>query len=111
ARSETMPLLPSLRGGGHMTRSGVYRALDRIFERAAACCEDADDAAKIRLASTHWMRHTRGTHLIADNASLKTVQELLGHVSLTTTSRYIHDELDRVQDDMEKAEATAAARH
>lgn len=110
AHGESMPLLPSLRGGGHLTRTGAYRAIVEIFKRAAASCVDADDAVNILHASTHWMRHTRGTHLVADDASLKTVQELLGHASLTTTSRYVHDELDRVQDDMERAEATAATR-
>lgn len=101
---EATPLLPSLRGGGHLTRTGAYRALDEIFARAAARCSDSQDAENIRLASPHWMRHSRGTHLVADEASLKTVQELLGHASLTTTSQYVHDELDRIQDDIERAE-------
>ncbi|MEY2151119.1 tyrosine-type recombinase/integrase [Rhodanobacter sp. 115] len=101
---ESTPLLPSLRGGGHLTRTGAYRALEAIFARAAERCSDQRDAANIRLASPHWMRHSRGTHLVADDASLKTVQELLGHASLTTTSQYVHDELDRIHDDIERAE-------
>lgn len=104
---DATPLLPSLRGGGHLTRTGAYRAIEAIFAAAAARCDDETDAARLREASTHWMRHTRGTHLVADEASLKTVQELLGHASLTTTSLYVHDELDRVQDDIERAEQRA----
>jgi integrase/recombinase XerC len=46
-------------------------------------------AAGIKGASVHTLRHTMATHHIARGTDLKTVQETLGHASLETTARYI----------------------
>jgi integrase/recombinase XerC len=46
-------------------------------------------AADIKGASVHTLRHTMATHHIARGTDLKTVQETLGHASLETTARYI----------------------
>ena len=54
--------------------------------------------AGIRGATVHTLRHTFATHHIAQGTSLRTVQEVLGHASLNTTSIYVQ----LVQETMEK---------
>ena len=45
--------------------------------------------AGIKGASVHTLRHTFATHHVASGTSLRTVQEVLGHADLKTTSIYV----------------------
>ena len=58
--------------------------------------------AGIKGASVHTLRHTFATHHVAKGTSLRTVQEVLGHADLKTTSIYVQLAQEAMKRELQK---------
>ncbi|OYV37045.1 MAG: recombinase XerC [Acidocella sp. 20-61-6] len=81
----TEPLFIGLRG--KRLNAGVVQKTLRDFRRLNGLPEHA---------TPHALRHSFATHLLSGGADLRSIQELLGHASLSTTQRYTDVDTDQL---------------
>ncbi|MCX7822087.1 MAG: tyrosine-type recombinase/integrase [Syntrophobacterales bacterium] len=74
--------------GHRLTTRAIHTILQKELMEAGAS----------RFMGPHGIRHSFATHLLSAGADIRSLQELLGHASLSTTERYTHIDLGRLTD-------------
>lgn len=74
--------------GGELTTRGVRTILDMIIKKSSLSIK----------VTPHMFRHTFATMLLNEGCDLKSVQELLGHVNMSTTQIYTHLTSDYIKE-------------
>jgi integrase/recombinase XerC len=85
--SQNTPALFLNKSGGRLTARSIRNILNKYVEQLAIH----------QKVTPHTLRHTFATHLLNNGADLRSVQELLGHVKLSTTQIYTHVTKDRLK--------------
>jgi integrase/recombinase XerD len=88
AKGRGAPALLLNARGARLSRQSAWHVLRSAADAAGISAE----------VSPHTLRHCFATHLLAGGADVRTVQELLGHASVTTTQIYTHVTVDALRE-------------
>lgn len=101
-RKQIRPLLPIQTGhedflflnrrGRQLTRAMIFTIIKQLAEKISLN----------KSISPHTFRHSFATHLLQNNADLRSIQLLLGHESITTTEIYVHVDREHLKETLIK---------
>jgi integrase/recombinase XerD len=77
-----------------VTRRGVKFSRKTIWKQISVCARMAGIAKTV---SPHTLRHSFASHLLANGAPLRMIQEMLGHADIATTQVYTHVDQNRLK--------------
>ena len=95
-KAHTAPLFLNVRGG-RLTARSVDRLLKKYVRRLGPNVK----------VSPHSLRHAFASHLLAEGADLRAIQEMLGHKSLATTQKYTQVSIKQLMEVYDKTHPKA----
>ena len=73
--------------GAHFSRKGIWKMIKDYAKRAGIASD----------VHPHTLRHSFASHLLANGAPLRVIQEMLGHADIATTQIYTHIDQGRLR--------------